>query len=96
MGCHSLGSSASDATWPSDKTLVWTEHQQPYSSMQLTPCSLPASEGAAIDGHGAAGIKPLQDNAKEAADLQRLADALLASEGHPELMNTLKRQGCTG
>lgn len=96
MGCHSLGSPASDATWPSDKTLEWTEHQQPDSSMQLAPCSLPASEGAAIDGHGAAGIKPLQDNAKEAADLQRLADALLASEGHPELMNTLKRQGCTG
>ena len=33
---------------------------------------------ASIGGHGAAGIKPLQDNAKEAADQHRLADALLA------------------
>jgi len=46
--------------------------------MPLNP-KLPACQsGAAIDGHGAAGIKPLQDNAKEAADLQRLAAALLA------------------
>jgi len=96
MGCHSLGSSGSVAAWPSDKTLEWTDHQQLDSSMPLNPMLPDCQSGAAIDGHGAAGIKPLQDNAKEAADLQRLADALLASEGHPELMNTLKRQGCTG
>ena len=46
--------------------------------MPLNP-KLPACQsGAAIDGHGAADSKPLLDNAKEAADLQRLAAALLA------------------
>jgi hypothetical protein len=46
---------------------------------QLCQPKLPACHsGSAIGGHGAAGIKPLQGNAKEAADQHRLPDALLA------------------
>ena len=74
MSCNSLG-------WGERRNFLRTNlssGQATSSSMPLNP-KLPACQsGAAIDGHGAAGIKPLQDNAKEAADLQRLAAALLA------------------